>query len=117
MCVFFNLFCVSLVSMSSPPASSPSAFQKVKGGFAKIGHSIDSSISTVMKDMGQNVRSVCPSCQGLMLAPPNEFVECPKCQHQFQSPTACSRTSEIASGLASDAKTSVTPSEPASKGA
>ncbi len=97
--------------MSAPPPHAPTTFEKVKGGFAKIGHSIDASISTVMKDVGQNIRAICPACQGLMLAPPNEFVECPKCQHQFQSPTACSRTSEIASGLTSDVKSSVSSTE------
>ena len=85
-----------------------------------MGHSIDASISTVMKDLGQNIRVDCPGCHGLILAPPNEFVECPKCQHQFQSPTAATRTAQIASEIGEDVKGTVASKPPpaeATKGA
>ena len=89
---------------SNPPQDKPSFASKVKKGFTDIGHSLDASMSTVMKDLGQNVRVKCPGCDGIILAPPNEFVECPKCQHQFHSPTVATRTGQIASQLGRDAK-------------
>ena len=92
------------MSSSNPP---PSFLAKVKEGLSSIGHSLDTSVSTVMKDLGQNIRVKCPGCDGEILAPPNEFVECPKCQHQFHSPTAASRTAQIASELGKEAKGAV----------
>jgi hypothetical protein len=112
--------------MSSNPPPTPSSpeqptfMSKVKGGFASVGRSIDASISTVMKDLGQNIRVKCPGCEDEILAPPNEFVECPKCQHQFQSPTAMTRTGQIGSQLGREAKGAVGSSsteEPKKEGA
>jgi len=101
-----------------PPSSSeqPTFMSKVKGGFASVGRSIDASISTVMKDLGQNIRVKCPGCEDEILAPPNEFVECPKCQHQFQSPTAMTRTGQIGSQLGKEVKETVAPQKEAEKG-
>ena len=98
------------MSSSNPPQQPPSFISKVKEGLSNIGHSLDASVSTVMKDLGQNIRVHCPGCDGEILAPPNEFVECPKCQHQFQSPTAAARTGQIVSELGKEAKGAVEPS-------
>ena len=102
------------MSSNPPPQEQPqpSFMAKVKEGLSNIGHSLDASVSTVMKDLGQNIRVTCPGCTGEILAPPNEFVECPKCQHQFHSPTAATRTAQIASELGKEAKGAVGSSAP-----
>ena len=77
---------------------------KVKESLTKLGHSIDTGVSSLMTDMGSRIRVHCPSCNGEILSPPNQFVECPKCQHQFHSPSIAARTSQIASDVSKDTK-------------
>ena len=88
----------SPTSTAASPQSS-STMGSIKSGFKKIGHAIDSGVSSFMRELGGNIRVNCPSCSGLMLSPPNEFVECPKCHNQFMSPTASERTAEVSSQL------------------
>jgi len=86
-----------------PPESSKkqgTTMGRIREMFSRIGAGIDAGVSTLYKDIGQNIRVSCPSCHGELSSPPNEFVECPKCQHQFQSAT----TGERMSGIMSDIK-------------
>ena len=86
-------------------ASSPSsALSGIKAGFRKIGNAIDAGLSSVMRDVGQSLHANCPNCSGLMRAPPNEFVQCPHCSHQFMSPSVSTRTAEISKNLSQESK-------------
>ena len=100
------------VSMTSPtsteatPQSSggSSTMGSIKSGFKKLGHALDSGVSSFMRELGGNIRVNCPSCTGTMLAPPNEYVECPKCHHQFMSPTASERGAQVGLKLKKEAE-------------
>jgi hypothetical protein len=86
------------------PTTSKSAGETVKDAFKKVGHALDAGVSNIFKELGQNIRANCPNCKQLILAPPNEFVQCPLCSHQFQSPTVSTRTGEVGSAVGKDIK-------------
>ena len=77
---------------------------RFKESMRRVGHAIDSGASSLMKETGQTVRATCPKCSSLMLAPPNEFVKCPTCTHEFNSPTFSERTAAVSKDISRDMK-------------
>lgn len=88
----------------STPAPPLSFGGRLKESMRRVGEAIDSGASSLMKETGQNIRATCPSCAALMLAPPNEFVKCPTCAHEFKSPTASERTASVTKGISKEVK-------------
>lgn len=76
----------------------------IKQGLRNIGSAIDSGISSVMREVGANVRVECPSCHQLSQAPPNEDVKCPKCMFEFRSASATQRAGAIGTQLKESTK-------------
>jgi hypothetical protein len=81
---------------ASPTApESPGIGMKVKEQFRKAGRAVDRGMANILKEVGQNIRTVCPGCSKTVEAPADELVECPMCKTHFQSPTVSARTAEI----------------------
>lgn len=78
----------------------------IKESFRNIGRSLDSGVSSLMREFGANVRVICPSCNQVSQAPPNEDVECPHCKYQFHSASFSERTSQVSSDLRDKSKQS-----------
>ena len=92
--------------MSDLPEAKPTkgVGASIATGFKKVGHAVDSGVSSFMTDLGQRFKTVCPSCHGEMKAHPNTFIKCPHCANEFTSPTAAQRTAEVTKELSEDAK-------------
>jgi len=91
----------------SPNPERPLSFgERFKESMRRVGQAIDSGASSLMKETGQNIRATCPKCASLMLAPPNEFIKCPACAHEFNSPTVSQRTAAVTKDLSMDVKES-----------
>jgi hypothetical protein len=59
-------------------------------------------VLSLMTEAGQNVRTTCPGCSMVVLAPPGQYVQCPQCLQKFNSPTWAQRTSEIGRNIRGD---------------
>ena len=94
--------------MSEQPATQTpkgsSVGSTLKESFKNIGRSIDTGLSSLVKEMGQNIRTNCPACHETVMAPPNEDVRCPLCSHEFRSETVSERTAEVSRALGKDMK-------------
>ena len=89
-----------------PPegAKEKSVGSSIMSGLKKVGHAVDSGVSSFMSDLGGTVKTDCPECHKSMKAHPNTFIKCPHCSHEFTSPTAVQRSVEVTKELSADAK-------------
>ena len=90
------------IPKAAPGEQRGGIMEGLKESMRKVGHAIDTGIGSIMKETGQNIRTTCPACSLVVLAPPSQYVQCPQCMMKFNAPSWATRTAEISKNIKGD---------------